>query len=79
MSDTAAIVEQRFSRIVEALREKEQNYHHGTAVLVIREESVSWGSELGPVLKARLALERQRASHYNAIFITFNEDVWKLR
>ncbi|CAG0932095.1 hypothetical protein TFLX_02455 [Thermoflexales bacterium] len=79
--DTLEVVEERLCRILDALTEKEQRYREGTDVLVIREQSVSWGDVLEPTLKARLAEEvsTPEPSNYSATYITFNEDVYRLR
>jgi hypothetical protein len=79
--DTLEVVEERFCRILNALVEKEQRYRKGTDVLVIQEQSVSWGDVLEATLKARLAEEVStlEPSNYSATYITFNEDVYRLR
>jgi hypothetical protein len=79
--DTLEVVEERLCRILDALVEKEQRYREGTDVLVIREQSVSWGNVLEPTLKARLAEEVSalEPSNYSATYVTFNEDVYRLR
>jgi hypothetical protein len=79
--DTLEVVEERLCRILDALAEKEKRYHEGTDVLVILEQSVSWGDVLEPTLKARLAEEVStlEPSNYSATYITFNEDVYRSR
>lgn len=72
-------VEERLRRILDALLEKEQRYREGTHVLVIRERSVRPGVESS--LKTRLAeaVAALQPSNYSATYITFNEDVYRLR
>ena len=79
--DTLEVVEERLCRILDALVEKERRYRGGTDVLVIREDSVSWGNVLEPTLKTRLAEEVStlEPSNYSATYITFSEEVYKLR
>ena len=74
-------MKERLSRILDAVAEKEQRYREGTDVLVIREESVFGCKVLGPTLKAHLASEVStlEPSRYTATYITFNEEVFKLR
>jgi hypothetical protein len=79
--DTIEVVEERFRRIRGAILEKEQRYRKGTDVLVIQEQSVSWGDVLEPTLKARLAemVINSKPSKYSATYIIFNEDVYRLQ
>ena len=79
--NTLEVVEERFRRILDAIVEKEQRYRKGTDVLVIHEQSVSWGDVLEPTLKARLAEKviNSEPSKYSATYIIFNEDVYRLR
>jgi len=79
--DTLEVVEERFRRMHAAILEKEQRYRKGTDVLVIQEQSVSWGDVLEPTLKARLAemVINSKPSKYSAIYIIFNEDVYRLQ
>jgi len=79
--DTLEVVEERLCRILDAIIDKERRYRKGTDVLVIREQSVSWGDVLEPTLKARLAeeLSTLEPSNYSATYITFNEAVYKVR
>ena len=79
--NTLEVVEERFRRILDAIVEKEQHYRKGTDVLVIHEQSVSWGDVLEPTLKARLAEKviNSEPSKYSATYIIFNEDVYRLR
>ncbi|HLO13936.1 MAG TPA: hypothetical protein VK206_03840 [Anaerolineales bacterium] len=79
--DTLEVVEERLRRILDAIVEKEQRYRKGTDVLVIQEQSVSWGDVLEPTLKARLAEKviNSEPSKYSATYIVFNEDVYRLR
>lgn len=79
--ETLEVVEERLNRILDAIVEKEQRYRKGTDVLVIQEESVSWGDVLEPTLKARLAEKviNSEPSNYSATYIIFNEVVYRLR
>jgi hypothetical protein len=79
--DILEVVEERFRRILNAILEKEQRYRKGTDVLVIQEQSVSWGDILEPTLKARLTEKviNSKPSKYSATYIIFNEDVYRLR
>ena len=79
--DTLEVVGERLRRILDAIVEKEKRYRKGTDVLVIHEQSISWGSILEPTLKARLIEEMItfEPSKYSATYIIFNEDVYKLR
>jgi len=79
--ETLEVVEERLNRILDAIVEKEQCYRKGTDVLVIQEESVSWGDVLEPTLKARLAEKviNSEPSNYSATYIIFNEVVYRLR
>ncbi|MFO7680292.1 MAG: hypothetical protein R6X34_09600, partial [Chloroflexota bacterium] len=81
MRNMLEVVEERLCRILDALMEKEQRYREGTDVLVIQEQSVSWGDVLEPTLKFRLAEEVTAlgASNYSATYITFNETVYRVR
>jgi hypothetical protein len=79
--DTLEVVGERLRRILDAIVEKEQRYRKGTDVLVIHEQSVSWGDVLEPTLKARLVEKviTFEPSKYSATYIIFNEDVYRLR
>lgn len=79
--DMLEVVEERLRRILDAIVEKERRYRKGTDVLVIQEQSVSWGDVLEPTLKARLAEKviTFEQSKYSATYIIFNEDVYMLR
>ena len=75
------VVEEMFRRIRDAISEKEHRYRKGTDVLVIQEQSVSWGDVLEPTLKTRLAemVINFKPSKYSATYIIFNEDVYRLQ
>jgi hypothetical protein len=79
--ETLEVVKERHHRIINAIIEKEQRYRVGTDVLVVHEQSVSWGDVLETTLKARLAEDISALEHskYSATYIIFNEDVYRLR
>lgn len=81
LRETLEVVEERLHRILDAILEKEQRYRKGTDVLVIQEESISWGDVLEPTLKARLTEKviNFEPANYSATYIIFNELLYRLR
>jgi hypothetical protein len=78
---TDDIIQQRVERIIEAIKEKENNIRTGTDVLLIVDESISWGDVLGQGLPKALsaALGQLPASKYSATFVIYGKDVRQIR
>ena len=50
VSNTNEVIEQRLKRIFDAIIDKESNFHVGTDILLIVDESISWGDVIDPGL-----------------------------
>ena len=78
---TNGVIEKRLERILDAINDKEAKFRAGTDVLLIVEESISWGDILYPGLPdaLRAALIKLPPSKYSATYIAFGTDVRQAR
>lgn len=79
--DTMEVVEQRKKRILDAIEDKESKFRAETDVLLVVDESISWGDVIDPALPYALeaALNRLPASKYAATYVLFGSDMRKVR
>jgi hypothetical protein len=79
--DTNDVIKQRLERILDAITDKEANFHAGTHVLLIVENSISWGDVIDPGLPSALgaALPGFPKSKYSATYVAYGSDVRLLR
>lgn len=79
--DTAEVVEQRKKRILDAIEDKEFKFRAGTEVLLVVDESISWGDVIDPSLPDALeaALNTLPDSKYAATYIIFGSDLRRVR
>jgi hypothetical protein len=75
------VIKQRLERILNPIKDKEVNFHTGTDVLLIVEQSISWGGVLDPGLPDahKLALSKLPPSKYSATYVAYKKDVRKVR
>ena len=78
--NTNEVLKQRLERIINALKDKEANFRMGTDVLLIVDESITWGDMIDPGLPDALneALDQLPASKYSAIYVVFGTGIRKL-
>lgn len=79
--NTNDVIKQRLERILDAIKDKEANFHAGTDMLLIVDESISWGDIIDPGLPDALeiALGQFPKSSYSAIYVAFGKDVRQVR
>jgi len=79
--NTNEVIKQRLERIFDAIEYKEANFHVGTDVLLIVEQSISWGDVIDPGLPDALeaALDQLPTSKYSATYVAYGKDVRQVR
>jgi hypothetical protein len=78
---TSEVVAERLERVLTSVRDKEQRHRAGTDILLIHEESISWGDVIDPELPNQLdaALRDLPPSRYDETYIIYGRDVRRLR
>lgn len=81
MRNTNEVISERLERIIEAIKDKETNFRVGTLVLLIVDESISWGDMIDPGLPNALeeAIVSLPPSKYSDTYIIFGKDVRQVR
>ena len=79
--NTNEVIKHRLERILSAIKDNEANFRAGTDVLLIVEESISWGDVIDPGLPDALeaALSQLPASKYSTTYIAYGTDVRQVR
>lgn len=79
--DIAEVVEQRKNRILDAIKDKQSKFRTGTDVLLVVDESISWGDVIDPSLPDTLEalLSTLPGSKYDATYIIYGSDLRRLR
>jgi hypothetical protein len=79
--NTDEVIKQRLERILNAIQDKETNFRTGTDILLIVDESISWGDVIDPGLPDALeaALGQLPASNYSATYVAYGEDIRQAR
>ena len=79
--DTQGVIAQRTQRILDAIQDKESKFRAGTNVLLVVDESISWGDVIDPGLPDALdvALHMMPGSKYASTYVIFGTDVRKVR
>ena len=79
--DTASVIAQRTQRILAAVEDKEMKFRPGTDILLVADDSISWGDVIDPGLPNALneAFEVLPDSKYTATYVLFGEDVRRMR
>jgi hypothetical protein len=75
--DTNETIAERLGRILEAIKDKETKFRAGTEVLLVVDESISWGDVIDPSLPNALrdAVALLPASKYSATYVIFGTNV----
>lgn len=71
---------ERLKRIIEAIKDKESKFYKGTDVLLIVDESISWGDKIDPSLPnaVKNAVTLLPPSNYSAIYVIYGRDIRKI-
>jgi len=79
--NTNEFIAERLNRIIDAIKDKETNFHAGTMVLLVVDESISWGDVIDPGLPNALkeTFVSLPPSKYSDTYIIFGKDVRHVR
>jgi hypothetical protein len=78
---TEEVIKQRLKRILDSIKDKEANSGAGKDVLLIVDQSISWGTVIDPGLPDALeaALSKLPPSKYSATYVAYGADVRLVR
>lgn len=79
--NTKVVIGERLERIIDAIRDKEINFRAGTEILLVVDESISWGDVIDPGLPDAIqeAIIPLPPSKYSATYVIFGKDIRRVR